>query len=81
MAASSRMALTFYGFQLVCLVALCFFSIVVERWLSPRRKQGVHLHDEHAPTPALRKLSKQYLTVYAIVMGTFISSQSCVSCA
>lgn len=75
------MALTFYGFQLVCLVALCFFSIVVERWLSPRRKQGVRLHDEHAPTPALRKLSKQYLTVYAIVMGTFISSQSCVGCA
>ena len=63
------MSLPFYEFQLVCLVALCLFFILVERQLSPRRKEGVRLHDEHAPTSALHKLSRQYLSVYAIVMG------------
>ncbi|EPS98353.1 hypothetical protein FOMPIDRAFT_1042543 [Fomitopsis schrenkii] len=63
------MALSFYEFQLVCLIALCLFFIVIERQLSPKRKEGVRLHDEQAPTPALHKLSRQYLSVYAIVMG------------
>ncbi|KAH9924067.1 uncharacterized protein B0H18DRAFT_1085572 [Fomitopsis serialis] len=64
------MSLSFYEFQLVCLVALCLFFMLVERQLSPKRKEGVRLHDDlHAPAPALHKLSRQYLTVYAIVMG------------
>ncbi|KAH9836076.1 uncharacterized protein C8Q71DRAFT_760424 [Rhodofomes roseus] len=64
------MTLSFYEFQLVCLIALCLFFMLVERQLSPKRKEGVRLHDGlHAPTPALHKLSRQYLSAYAIVMG------------
>lgn len=74
------MSLSFYEFQLVCLVALCLFFMLVERQLSPKRKEGVRLHDDlHAPAPALHKLSRQYLTVYAIVMGMLLSHAQIVS--
>ncbi|PCH34970.1 DUF791-domain-containing protein [Wolfiporia cocos MD-104 SS10] len=70
------MPLSFYELQLICLIAFCLFFLLVERQLSRGRQSNVKApqHGERDTSPAaggsvLSKLTRQYLTVYAIVMG------------
>lgn len=76
------MATSFYELQLVCLVLVCAVFLLVDRQLSKRRRHSdvKAQHDHHlnigagpgaaaAAGTILSKLTRQYLTVYAIVMG------------
>lgn len=68
----------FYEFQLIILVSLCFIFLLVERHVSRRKElKEKDLHtaerlEDGEPTTSnnfLSTLTRQYLTVYAIVMG------------
>ncbi|KAH9939939.1 hypothetical protein B0H21DRAFT_586566 [Amylocystis lapponica] len=69
--------LSFYELQLIYLVAFCLLFLLVERHISRRKKEVVTLQNGElaAPVPSggtgsvLAKLTRQYLTVYGIVMG------------
>jgi len=68
--------LSFYELQLVCFVCSCLLFLGIEKQLSSwrRARQKIVDVDSPASTPAatgsvLAKLTRQYLTVYAIVMG------------
>ncbi|KZT07017.1 DUF791-domain-containing protein [Laetiporus sulphureus 93-53] len=72
---------SFYELQLICLVSFCLVSLLVERHLSKRRanpKAELEEEDGHHVTSTaatsgsghvLSTLTRQYLIVYAIVMG------------
>lgn len=71
----------FYETQLVVLVAVCFLSLLLERTISQKRKrqltQRSHDHLEsgmHGQASTVGKLARQYLIVYAVVMGALIAS-------
>jgi hypothetical protein len=64
----------FYELQLVLLTGLCLFFLTVEHYASKNRKPkhkeltGAHLESGSNPN-AFAALTRQYLVVYAIVMG------------
>jgi len=71
----------FYETQLVVLVAVCFLSLLVDRSISQKRKRqltqrSLHEHLEggtHGQPSAVGKLARQYLVVYAVVMGVLLA--------
>lgn len=65
--------LSFYEFQLVVLVSLCFTFLLFERYAL--RKQSKHqagAADTTFGSSISSKLMRQYLVVYAIVMGKHV---------
>jgi MFS transporter, MFS domain-containing protein family, molybdate-anion transporter len=70
--------LDFYELQLVLLTGLCLLSLSVEHFLSrksskPKHKELTRAYPEIGKNPnALVALTRQYLVVYAIVMGELI---------
>ncbi|GBE88863.1 hypothetical protein BKA93DRAFT_497710 [Sparassis latifolia] len=68
--------LSFYEFQLVGLVSFCLLFLLVEkqlsRWRQSKQKGDFTAEGAASSSPSgnvLAKLTRQYLTVYAIVMG------------
>lgn len=66
----------FYETQLLILVCCCVFALVVEQILSKRKKENraaadARLEGGHgvSSTNVHSKLTRQYLFVYAMVMG------------
>lgn len=70
----------FYELQLILLVSSCLVFLVLERHASSRKRAAAATAKDYhadrlenggctAPVNALAKLSRQYLLVYAIVMG------------
>jgi MFS transporter, MFS domain-containing protein family, molybdate-anion transporter len=68
----------FYESQLIALTAFCLLTLTVERCLSKSnrtelsRELGAHNHVENGSLKGrgpLAALTRQYLVVYAIVMG------------
>lgn len=70
----------FYEAQLVTLTAYCLVSLVVQRYLSAKKKSGPNEGDGHShgrsgwrvaggETPGYSALMRKYLLVYAVVMG------------
>ena len=69
----------FYELQLVLLVSSCLILLFLERHVSRRKDKEKDLHaverlENGEPTPtrslnSVAALTKQYLVVYAIVMG------------
>lgn len=72
----------FYELQLIYFTTFCVVFLLVERQLSSRKQSKIPNGDLAAPAAAssgsgnvLSKLTRQYLIVYAIVMG---ESQICL---
>lgn len=67
----------FYYIQLIVLTVVCLFLLLIDRYVSKRR-QGVkestedRLENGKGSTNSLAVLTRQYLVVYAIVMGKCI---------
>jgi hypothetical protein len=68
----------FYELQLILLTLFCIFSLLLERLFSNRKQQLTKETPEdrlengkhwHGATNSLAALTRQYLVVYAIVMG------------
>jgi hypothetical protein len=62
----------FYELQLILLGVFCVFSLFVERQVASRRhpnKTHDHLENGKPGSVPLSTLARQYLVVYAIVMG------------
>lgn len=80
----STITASFYELQLVYLVLVCAFFLFLDRQLSRRRRHSEHKSKPQQDISllgdgvtnvtagmgtAVSKLTRQYLTVYAIVMG------------
>lgn len=59
----------YYELQLTILTAFCVISLLLERYVSNRRKEHQTDAGHGATSAAVAALTKQYLIVYAIVMG------------
>lgn len=66
----------FYELQLMLLTGFCIFSLLAERYVSrSKRPLTGRTPDDHLESgkvgsaSAVAQLARQYLTVYAIVMG------------
>lgn len=78
---SQAKIVTFYELQLILLVSSCLVFLLLERYASSRKRAAAakDYHADHlenggstVPVSALAKLTKQYLLVYAIVMGELV---------
>jgi hypothetical protein len=71
--------LSFYEHQLIFLTGFCILSLLLERRFSnqnhPSSKETSESHLEngrHGPSNSMASLTRQYLVVYAIVMGQYM---------
>ena len=58
----------FYELHLIILSIVCFLSLLADRYSKSNRKQRDAV-DERQGSGSLATLTRQYLVVYAIVMG------------
>ncbi|KAI0717058.1 DUF791-domain-containing protein [Earliella scabrosa] len=65
------MSSNFYEWQLIVLVATCTALLVIEKYILRRKDASTHetSPEAGAPDAIVSRLSRQYLCVYAIVMG------------
>ena len=75
------MSSNFYEWQLIVLVATCTALLAIEKYILRRKDASTHETSPEAGAPdvIVSRLSRQYLCVYAIVMGEpqfFLVSQA-----
>ncbi|KAI0692884.1 hypothetical protein BC835DRAFT_1355598 [Cytidiella melzeri] len=60
---------SFYEIQLICLCCICAIWTVIDHRASKGDTEGVDVNSSRSAGSSARLLMRQYLTVYAIVMG------------
>ena len=60
---------SFYGVQLIAVVATCFVFFLLERRFLQKNSPATRSSERNAPPSVVSRLSWQYLWVFAIIMG------------